>query len=436
MPEEPSLCRVLIVGATGLIGSQIAAALAGRGHPVRGVARDVTVAARAMPSIRWSALDIGRADPAEWAAVLDRVDAVVNCAGALQSGPADDLVGTHARGLSALVAACERAGVRRLVHFSAMGVDRATPTEFSRSKRAGDEALTASALDWIILRPSVVLAPAAYGASALVRGLAALPILPVMPATAPLQPVVLEDVVETVVFFLAPAAPAKLALELAGPDRMDFSDLIRIFRAWLGAPPARELRVPKPVARALYGLGDAAGWLGWRPPVRTTAQREIARGATGDPSQWRRITAIAPRSVAAMLAAHPASVQERWFAGLYLLKPLVLVSLAIFWIGSGVASLGPGFESGIAMMQQGGASGLAVLAVLGGGAADLLVGLGICLRRTARPALVAGIAVALFYALAGSVLTPWLWLDPLAPLLKIAPVAALHLVALAILRGR
>jgi hypothetical protein len=42
----------------------------------------------------------------------------------------------------------------------------------------------------------------------------------------------------------------------------------------------------------------------------------------------------------------------------------------------------------------------------------------------------------LLYAVAGTVLTPWLWLDPLAPLLKIAPVIALLLVALATLEDR
>ncbi|OYX66484.1 MAG: nucleoside-diphosphate sugar epimerase [Rhizobiales bacterium 32-66-11] len=428
--------RILIVGATGLIGSHVAAALADGGHEVTGVARDVRAAGRAIASMCWISLDMGHARPADWSAALADVDAVVNCAGALQSGPADDLFGTHARGLAALVAACETAGVRRFIHFSAMGVDRATPTEFSRSKHAGDEKLMASTLDWVILRPSVVLGPAAYGASALVRGLAALPVLPVMPATAPLQPVALEDVVATVLFFAAPKAPARLALELAGPDRLAFTELVRLFRRWLGHAPAREIVLPAWLAGLLYRLGDAAGRLGWRPPVRSTARREIARGAVGDTAPWHRITGITPRSMAAMLAAGPASVQEKWFASLYLLKPVVLVSLALFWIGSGLASLGPGYAPGIALMQQGGAGALAPLAVVGGGLADLAIGIGICVRRSARLALTGGIAVALFYALAGSVLTPWLWLDPLAPLLKIAPVIALHLCALAMLRDR
>jgi hypothetical protein len=51
--------------------------------------------------------------------------------------------------------------------------------------------------------------------------------------------------------------------------------------------------------------------------MRSTAGREIVRGATGDPSEWIRLTGIEPQSLDAALAAEPASVQERWFAQLY-----------------------------------------------------------------------------------------------------------------------
>lgn len=434
------MSRIFVIGATGLIGSHVVAALLGAGHEVTGAARCVGPASRRLPGVRWRAVDLARASAEEWRGWLAAIEVVVNCAGALQSGPADDITGTHARGLAALVAGCESAGVRRVIHFSAIGVDRQTPTEFSRSKRAGDEALMAGRLagrlEWVILRPSLVLGRPAYGASALIRGLAALPVRPVMPDSAPLQPVVLDDVVATVLFFVAPATPARVALELAGPERFDFDALVALYRRWLGHDPALRLKLPRWAAGIAYALGDLAGLFGWRPPVRSTARREIARGAMSEGTAWTRLTGIVPQSMAAMLQANPASVQEGWFAGLYLLKPLLLASLTLFWMGSGLASLGPGYGSGLALLQQGGADMLAAVSVLGGGVADLGIGVGLALRRSARLALLAGLALALLYVLAGSVLTPWLWLDPLAPLLKIAPVSALHLVALATLRDR
>jgi uncharacterized protein YbjT (DUF2867 family) len=428
--------RIIVIGATGLIGSHVAATLSGQGMDITAVARHPGGWPTRRPEFEWRAVDLAKADVGRWRAVVAGADAVVFCAGALQDGPADDLSGTHERGLKALVEACEAEKVRRFIHFSAMGVDKATPTEFSRSKRAGDEALMASGMDWVILRPSVVLGRSVYGASALIRGLAALPLMPVMPDTGSLRPVALEDVVATVSFFLREHAPSRVALDLSGPETFDFAGLVALHRRWLGWSPAWRMPVPRWAAAIAYRLGDMVSWLGWRPPVRSTARREIARGAAAGNGQWLRLTKFTPGPIGALLDATPASVQERWFARLYFVKPLIFAGLALFWIGSGLASLGPGYGQGIAMMREGGVEALAPLMVIGGGLADLLVGIGVALRPFARLALLTGIGISMLYAAAGTLITPWLWLDPLAPLLKIAPVITLHLAALAILEDR
>ena len=67
---------------------------------------------------------------------------------------------------------------------------------------------------------------------------------------------------------------------------------------------------------------------------------------------------------------------------------------------------------------------------------DIAIGLGIAYRRTARPALYGAVFVTLLYLVAGTILLPSLWADPLAPLLKTLPILALNFVALAILEDR
>ena len=426
--------NVLVIGASGLIGSAVAARLRREGHAVTGLARG---GRRVDDAFEIRTFDIARATrPEHWIPALSGMDVVVNCAGALQDGPGDNVSAVHIEGPSALFRACEETGVKRLIHFSAIGVDRAQPSDFSKTKHQAEEALQSSKLDWIILRPSVVIGRAAYGASAMFRGLAALPILPLMPDTGKLQIVQLDDVAETVARLVPDAAPARIALDLAGPEFFEFHEIVAAFRTWFGWKPARDVRLPRPVASILYGLGDLAGRLGWRPALRSTAAREIVRGATGDSGPWRQATGIMPTSLGDALAANPASVQERWFAGLYFLKPVSLAVLAAFWIATGIISLTVGWELGVGLMRRTTFPALAEASVIAGALADIVVGSLIAFRRTAYPGLLLGVAVSLFYAASGTLLLPELWKDPLGPLLKIWPIIVAHLLTIAILRDR
>src|ERR1051326_9141466 len=405
--------RVMVVGASGLIGSAVCARLAARGDTILAVVHRPTD----LGLIPAGTLEIdmtGATDPADWVPHLTGVDAVVNCAGVLQDSRRDSTRGVHAAGAAALFRACERAGVRRVVHLSAVGVDRATPTEFSRTKLAGDQALMERDLDWVILRPSVVIGRAAYGGSALMRGLAAAPVVPIMPDTGLLQIVHLDDVVDAVMFFLLPDAPVRRAFEVVGPRSSTFDEFLALLRRWPAWAAARRFRLPAMLAALFYKIGDAVALLGWRPPVRSTARQEIARGATGDPAPLARATGREPRDVAAILMAEPSSVQERWFAQLYLLKPLVFVVLSLFWIATGVMALGPGWEQGVGLMLERRLKhGLAEATVVAGAAADIWIGVGIAFRRTTRGALYAALAISLAYAIIGTVLVPRLWIDPI-----------------------
>src|SRR5207244_2507096 len=132
---------------------------------------------------------------------------------------------------------------------------------------------------------------------------------------------------------------------------------------------------------------------------------------------------IAPRDVEAALASEPASVQERWFARLYSLKPLIFGVFGLFWIVTGVISLGPGWNHGMFLLQEGGLEGnFAALTVTAGALADIVIGLAILSRPLSRYGLWAALIISLAYIVIGTALVPRLWSDPLGPMLKIWPV--------------
>src|SRR4029079_7020520 len=167
--------KILVLGASGLIGGFVTRDLRGRGFQVVGVARKLPASQKS------SALDIElpvmSMDAAALARLLreHRIDVVVNCVGVLQDGPGSDTSAVHrdfvARLLDA-IAACGRSA--RFVHISIPGKADEDHTAFA-TKRAAERLIASSGIPHAILRPGFVIAPSAYGGRAMVRALAAFP---------------------------------------------------------------------------------------------------------------------------------------------------------------------------------------------------------------------------------------------------------------------
>jgi uncharacterized protein YbjT (DUF2867 family) len=425
--------RVLVLGAGGFIGAACVRRLVTEGVQVRAVAR--TQSGFFPEGVEWIAADITELKAAAWDRLVDGCDAVVNCAGVFDDSLRDSTRKVHVDAPTALYAACERKGARRVVLISAIGVDDRR-TAFARTKKQGELALQKTALDWVILRPSIVIGRGAYGGGALLRGLGALPVLPLEQRLGRIQPVALDDVISTIIRMLEKTSPSDITLELAGPARLSMADAAAIFRRWMGWEPARRIPLPGWLAWPLYATGALANWLGWRTPLSWSGRKEMQRGAQGDPSIWERVMGGPATSLETFFSGNPADLQDRRFAAFYILKPVVFIVTILFWIGTGLISLGPGYDIGVELMEAGGAGPLSGPSVIAGGLADIAIGIGIAFRRTTRLALWTAIAMSLFYAIAGTSILPQLWADPIGPMLKIWPLIVLNLAALALLRER
>ncbi|MBY0422618.1 MAG: NAD(P)H-binding protein, partial [Parvularculaceae bacterium] len=188
--------RILLIGAYGFLGAACARALHARGHEVVGLGRDVALGRRLLPEVSWLKADLRDLCASDgWKPLLAGVDAVVNAAGALQDGPRDDLRAVHVDAVRACLDAAACVGVRRFVQISAVGAAPDAATLFLRTKAEGDAAVRASALDWTILKPGLVIGRDAYGGTALLRMLAAFPVAaPLAFPEARVQTVASEDV--------------------------------------------------------------------------------------------------------------------------------------------------------------------------------------------------------------------------------------------------
>ena len=422
--------RVLVLGGYGLIGLEVCRELMRQGFAVTGLARSETRGAKLLPGARWIGDDIARlTSPEDWAPYLSGFDAVVNASGALQSGARDRLGAVQRDAICALIAASEQAGIADFIQISAPGAEPEADTEFMATKGAADQALRASSLRWVILKPGLVLSSAATGGTGLLRMLAAFPLVqPLVLGAAPVQCVDAGDVAAAAVRCLTDPELAGRDYDLVEPRSHTLQELILAFRGWLGfADPQLVIALPESLGRALARLADLAGWLGWRSPLRTTALKVMGGGVAGDPEPWRRATGLELKGLPEILARLPSTLQERLYARMKLVFPLLLIGLALFWLLSGLIGFWR-YETAAGLISAQLGRPLALAAVMTGSLIDVLIGAGLLVQSLCRPAALAAMAVSLIYLAAGSFITPDLWADPLGPLMKVIPGIGLALV--------
>lgn len=410
---EDSAYTILVLGAAGFIGGFVVAALRRAGLSVlRGVRPGPHLAA----DERCCDLQTLRT-AADWLPLLHGVDAIVNAAGLLRDRGGQTLQQVHEQAPLALAQACVQLGINSFVQISAMG--EPADGEFIASKQRFDAALLQLPLRAVVLRPSVVYSTAgSYGGTSLLRALAAFPLLLPLPGDGrwQIQPCAAEDLAELVV--RAVQSPLRGIYPVGCAQATSLRDYQLAWRHWLRIGGRRVFAVPE----AIVTLGVAVGeWLG-RGPLGAATWRLLRRGVAMSASDYQRLRddfGTAPRDLAALLAERPSQVQDRWQAQLYLLAPLLRLSVIALWLISALAGfLAPAAE--IERLAAGSWLAQAWPVPLARAAAVMDLSLALWLALGWRPRLAIGVMLAMLvvYTVAFGLGLPSLWLDPLGGLAK------------------
>jgi NADH dehydrogenase len=239
------MALVAITGATGFVGRYIVAELRARGHAVRVLARNPAALPFATHGL--TVIPGALADPAAVGRLVAGADAVIHLVGIIAETGDVTFQAVHVDGARSVARAARDAGVRRLVHMSALGA-RHDPaaTAYYRTKAAGEDAVRQAGISYVILRPTVIVGRESVPISLLARLHRMLPAIPVFGAADfPMQPVWVGDVAAA---FAAAAqgTGADGTYEIGGPDRITYAEFVRAI--------GRAAGHPRPLFRVPLGL--------------------------------------------------------------------------------------------------------------------------------------------------------------------------------------
>ena len=254
---------VTVFGGGGFVGRYVVEALLRRGARVRIAERSPKNAyylkAQAnLGQITYVPADITQ--PETLTAAIAGADAVINLVGSFV-----DMQRLHVEGAQNIAEAAARAGVKSLVHMSAIGADAQSKSAYGRTKGEGEAAVRKAFPKAVIVRPSIVFGREDAFINRFAALIRALPIVPVIGGKTRFQPVFAGDVGHAVAALVAdPAAHGGKTYELGGPQILS----MRQMNEWIATQTGRSpifIDVPDVAAAALASL---TGWLPGAPITR------------------------------------------------------------------------------------------------------------------------------------------------------------------------
>ncbi len=247
-----------VFGGSGFIGRYVVKRLAAQGHIVRIAGRDTEGARQSMVTGRVGQvvpLYVSLTNPASVARAVEGADLVVNLVGILTERRPGDFMRIQGDGAGHVARAAAAAGVRRLVHVSAIGADSASPSQYAQAKAAGEAQVGAAMPSATILRPSLVFGAEdqffnRFGAMAMT-----LPVMPVICGNTRFQPVYVGDVADAVLAGLQREDTPGRIYELGGPRVWTFREIL----SWILQETRRRrplLEIPDGLARLQARIGE------------------------------------------------------------------------------------------------------------------------------------------------------------------------------------
>jgi len=291
--------RIFVTGATGFVGHAVVRTLLAHGFLVRCLVRPGSEALlKGFESIDRVPGDV--LEPDGLPPSVEGCSAIIHLVGIIRERRASGVTfdRLHTQATANMLGVAREAGVKRYIQMSAVGTRPGAVSRYHRTKWQAEEVVRASALDWTIIRPSLIFGPGDEFVSVLARMIRRLPAVPVLgDGQYLLQPVAVEQVAEGFARALRLPLTVGQTYEVAGPQPQRFVELLDQIGVALGVMRVRKIHIPLGLIKIMI---RAFGWLPFFPVTKDQIIM-LEEGNVADPSRFYADFNVTPEPLVAGL---------------------------------------------------------------------------------------------------------------------------------------
>lgn len=228
--------QVCVLGGSGFVGSAIVHRLSAAGYAVKVLSRQRERAKHLtlLPNVQVVECDV--LSDVELGMHMQSCDAVINLIGILHESKQFSFEAMHHQLPARVAALCEKFGIKRLLHMSALQTSAEAPSAYLRSKAAGEAAVLAHAANIrvTIFQPSIVFGRGDSFLNLLATIVKLMPVVALAKPKAKFQPIWVEDVAEAFVNSLSNVDTYGKTYQLGGPRVYTLRELVEFVIFVLG----------------------------------------------------------------------------------------------------------------------------------------------------------------------------------------------------------
>ncbi|HKD82151.1 MAG TPA: complex I NDUFA9 subunit family protein [Candidatus Angelobacter sp.] len=284
--------QIFLTGATGFVGRNMLKRLLSEGHTVRALVRDPQKAGRLVQA----GVELVVGDVVEGTGLEEGppgCDAAIHLVGIIAEKGKNTFEAVHHLGTRNVVEAAKRAGIRRFVQMSALGVRADGPAAYQSTKWRGEEEVRKCGIPYCILRPSLIFGPGDGFVTQMMKTMRSAPLFRPVPGNGSprFRPIFIDDVTACFSRALTVEAATGQTIELGGADELSLNQVLAEIARCAGVhKPAVNIPMPLMFAGAFF----AQTLLG-NPPVTVDQLRMLREGSTCDIQPMEKILGVTPR---------------------------------------------------------------------------------------------------------------------------------------------